>query len=130
MTTATATKHWTDQAACKGFEDVMFPAAADDEQQTRPGKTMCARCPVRETCLDEAMRIEDGTSRSTRHGLAGGLGPAERWKRDRVRVDPPPAPKRGGRTRAECGTRHARLRHRRYGETCHICNPAPTQEGS
>lgn len=75
MTAATRTD-WRDQAACRGVDpDVFFPAAESGTAvyaaHVAVAKTVCARCPVRAECLDEALtRIP--------YGIAGGLTPDER----------------------------------------------------
>ncbi|RAJ70216.1 transcription factor WhiB [Streptomyces sp. Amel2xB2] len=134
MSTAPApVRRWTDLAACRGHDDVMFPHDEDDEARTAPGKALCADCPARPECLDDAMQAENGDGRNKRHGIRGGLTGAERWRRDRVRIDKPTPDRHGGRQRAACGTPEAAARHRRYKEAlCDACKAAAdtAQEGS
>ena len=53
----------------------------DDGEDRQTPKAICLnRCPVRELCLDYAMRREQGKSTSYRWGIFGGLSPAKRTK--------------------------------------------------
>lgn len=69
---------WSERAACRGQDASVFFAPAyfekRDEKLAREAvaKSFCARCPVREECLDEAMRTRDP------HGVWGGLNEMER----------------------------------------------------
>ena len=63
--------HWTERARCAGSPLAWwFPASKHDET---PAFKICARCPVRQECLNDA--IETG---ETMHGIRGGLTPAAR----------------------------------------------------
>ena len=63
--------HWYDQAACKGVSpSVFFPE--DDQADYGLARRLCATCPVREPCLDDAQRAR------INHGMFGGLTPKER----------------------------------------------------
>ena len=78
----TPRRHWRSQAACRNTNpETFFPAAASGyvyERQLSEAKAVCAGCPVRAECLDEALqRIPDG--------IAGGLTPAERRRLTRGR---------------------------------------------
>jgi Transcription factor WhiB/Homeodomain-like domain len=70
---------WRVRAACRSGVDpeTFFPASdsgPDYEAQVAAAKAVCARCPVRAACLDEALaRIP--------YGIAGGLTPEERRTR-------------------------------------------------
>lgn len=72
----TQVRGWRDRAACRGSDaELFFPAAEEGSPaylaQVAVAKAVCASCPVRAECLDEALaRIPDG--------IAGGLTPAER----------------------------------------------------
>jgi len=66
---------WAEHIACRGMSDVMFGVLAD----TRTGGTnwsqaraVCASCPVRQECLDHAIRNDEP------HHMWGGLTPDER----------------------------------------------------
>ena len=65
---------WTARAACRGVgADVFF---TEPGEATRPAKAVCAECPVREECLDYALRNGE------RHGVWGGTSERERrWMR-------------------------------------------------
>jgi hypothetical protein len=71
-------RDWRERAACRGGvdPDLFFPAAesgAARGAQVRAAKAVCARCPVRSECLDEALvRIP--------YGIAGGLTERERQR--------------------------------------------------
>ncbi|MGV9312095.1 WhiB family transcriptional regulator [Streptomyces sp. NPDC003691] len=66
---------WQDQAACRTSPhtdpELFFPAP-DDTDRIAAAKALCARCPVRRTCLDTALENGD------RDGIRGGLTEEER----------------------------------------------------
>lgn len=64
---------WTQQAACAPDDglDLMFPHP-QDEEGIAAAKSICARCPVSERCLTDAL------NRGERFGVWGGLDPDER----------------------------------------------------
>ncbi|GAA2377568.1 WhiB family transcriptional regulator [Streptomyces carpaticus] len=66
---------WQDRAACLGAADedpdLFFPSP-DDDDRADEAKRFCARCPVRDACLDAALVAGD------RHGIRGGLTAEER----------------------------------------------------
>jgi WhiB family redox-sensing transcriptional regulator len=110
-------ERWADHAACKGVDpDLFFPERGED---ARHAKAICARCPVRTFCLEEALvNVE-------KHGVWGGLSERERRKIRKLRavgaVEPAPQPvsqhvleKRAARRRKpapECGTYSGYKRH-------------------
>lgn len=63
-------KHWYDLAACRGVSVAVFFPDADDDYSI--ARQVCATCPVRKPCLDEAQRAR------INHGMFGGLTPNER----------------------------------------------------
>lgn len=68
---------WTENALCAQVDmDGFFP---EKGVPTRPAKAVCARCPVRETCLKYAL------DNNERFGVWGGLSERERRRllRDR-----------------------------------------------
>jgi hypothetical protein len=70
-------REWRTRAACLSADSELFFPTAEagplHEAQVAAAKAVCARCPVRVECLDEALvRIPDG--------IAGGLTPEERRK--------------------------------------------------
>ena len=75
-----AEREWRSRAACRGADgEIFFPTATEGptyEAQVAVAKAICAGCPVRAECLDEALlRIP--------YGIAGGLTPEERRGRGR-----------------------------------------------
>jgi hypothetical protein len=75
---------WRSGAACRDLDpDTFFPQAHSGPEVAR-AKAVCAGCPVRRRCLDEALR-------RIPEGIAGGLTAAERRTRLRTRpqqIDP------------------------------------------
>jgi hypothetical protein len=80
---------WRRLAACRSHDPDLFhpssPAVA------AVAKRVCAECPVRATCLADALAWE---STRNRHGIAGGLTPIERARLAAALV--PPVPEIGG----------------------------------
>ncbi len=73
-------RDWRRQAACRDTDpETFFPVAEAGpayERQVAEAKAVCAGCPVRAECLNEALaRIPEG--------IAGGLTPAERRRLSR-----------------------------------------------
>jgi WhiB family redox-sensing transcriptional regulator len=72
---------WQAKAACRGpnttifFPPPQFERKDDKEARERRAKSICGSCPVREDCLDYALRIREP------HGIWGGLNEAERRER-------------------------------------------------
>jgi WhiB family redox-sensing transcriptional regulator len=69
---------WQFDAACRGEDSSLFFAPnyferreEKDDREAR-AKSICARCPVRSTCLDYALRTRET------HGIWGGLNELER----------------------------------------------------
>jgi WhiB family transcriptional regulator, redox-sensing transcriptional regulator len=61
---------WRYQAACRGADlDLFFPGRSESAE---PARRVCAGCPVREPCLDYALR------HGITHGIWGGLAERER----------------------------------------------------
>lgn len=87
-TTPDTASGWVDDALCAktGPDDhTWFP---DRRGSATAAKALCGACPVTAACLDHAMTIEGGAHRSDRHGVWGGLTPAERWRLARARGRP------------------------------------------
>jgi WhiB family redox-sensing transcriptional regulator len=69
---------WQYRAACRGEDAEMFFAPnyfeRKEEKEVREGqaKAICARCPVRDECLEYALRNREP------HGIWGGLNESER----------------------------------------------------
>ena len=76
---------WRLDAACRGMDtDLFFPARGES---LAPLRAICARCPVREQCLDEHLM---GTC-----GFWGGMSERERRaerRRREIKAERPPAP--------------------------------------
>lgn len=71
---------WQPRAACRGrHASVFFPPShaepRDDRyERERLAKAICHRCPVRQPCLDYALRIREP------HGIWGGMNEVERQR--------------------------------------------------
>jgi WhiB family transcriptional regulator, redox-sensing transcriptional regulator len=79
---------WQDRAACRGANAQLFFGPDDERWEDREvreakAKAICARCPVREQCLSEALM------NSIRHGIWGGLNSEERTRERRRRTARP-----------------------------------------
>jgi WhiB family redox-sensing transcriptional regulator len=68
---------WRSEAACRDKDTKWFYADSRD-QNYRAGRQVCADCPVKKPCLDEAMHDEAAYGSRLRYGLRGGLSPEER----------------------------------------------------
>ena len=79
------TKGWQMRAACRGEDSVLFFAPSYFEKREEKGsreakaKRLCARCAVREPCLEYAMRTREA------HGVWGGMNELERRRLLRAR---------------------------------------------
>lgn len=73
-----ADRDWLARAACKGpLSEAFYPPPQFERKEERVArerraKAVCADCPVREACLDYALRIREP------HGIWGGLTEVER----------------------------------------------------
>jgi WhiB family transcriptional regulator, redox-sensing transcriptional regulator len=69
---------WQHSAACRGEDSTYFFAPSYFERRSEKNareavaKAICARCPVRDECLEYALRTRDN------HGIWGGLNEMER----------------------------------------------------
>ena len=69
---------WQFHAACRGADSTLFFAPNyfekrhEKELREAQAKAFCRRCPVREECLEYALRIRE------EHGIWGGLNEMER----------------------------------------------------
>ena len=69
---------WQSRAACRGpLASVFFPPSTPERTDVRiereqRAKAICARCPVRQACLDFAVSPREA------HGIWGGLTEVER----------------------------------------------------
>lgn len=69
------TDDWRDRAACRDADpELFFPISelGPGARQLTEAKAVCARCPVREQCLDYA--LDNGLD----HGVFGGTTDTER----------------------------------------------------
>lgn len=75
---------WWKLAACRRFDlRTFFPRRYDGPTAQRAKRICADLCPVRDLCLEEALLVERD-AKSRRHGVFGGLLPAERheeWRR-------------------------------------------------
>jgi WhiB family redox-sensing transcriptional regulator len=74
--------NWQVRAAC-GPDDaeLFFPISYVDPAclpKVEEAKSICATCPVRQFCLDDALDEEKRTKAESRNGIRGGLTPEER----------------------------------------------------
>ncbi len=80
-----AREGWEAYAACRGADTSLFFAPNYFERREEKlareakAKAICARCPVREPCLEYALRTRDP------HGIWGGLNELERRRLLRAR---------------------------------------------
>jgi WhiB family transcriptional regulator, redox-sensing transcriptional regulator len=69
---------WQFDAACRGQDSTLFFAPSyferreEKEAREARAKVFCRRCPVREQCLDYALRTRET------HGIWGGMNEMER----------------------------------------------------
>ena len=78
-TYAPDTPDWTG-AACIGHDPEIWYPDPTDTITTREAVDICRGCPVRQACLEQAMREEETSG--GRYGIRGGLTPEERRKLD------------------------------------------------
>ena len=78
-TLATVLDRWWDHAACKGMDIDLFIFEFGERhinRKIKQAKAVCAVCPVRSECLNEALRFS--TTRQDCCGIWGGLTWKER----------------------------------------------------
>lgn len=117
---------WMEDAACRGqvSTEVFFPSRGEAVDVPR---SFCRRCPVREECLDYALRnrvdygIWGGESERSRRRLRRGRMWCAHCRREVARI---------GKTQRFCSdecrkraTPHGALRYR-YGCRCGVCTEA------
>lgn len=83
---------WRDSASCREVgAEFFFAPDPDEETDEDPlysaarARAICARCPVRDQCLDDAMAREGTADRHSRAGVWGGLTPSQRAALARAR---------------------------------------------
>jgi WhiB family redox-sensing transcriptional regulator len=67
---------WMAEAACAGTDTNLFFPGPNDKADQAAAKAVCAGCPVRDPCLDEALHGPQAASDDA--GIFGGTTPAER----------------------------------------------------
>ncbi|HEX9991619.1 MAG TPA: WhiB family transcriptional regulator [Acidimicrobiales bacterium] len=72
---------WWDDAACAGEDTDLFFPTRGDTSALRAAKAICARCPVRERCLEDALAAP-----LDRCGVFGGTTSKERARIRRERT--------------------------------------------
>ncbi|WP_424891174.1 WhiB family transcriptional regulator [Streptomyces sp. XH2] len=133
-------------ALCAAVEPELFFPERGDHKTADLAREICARCPVIEACLADALKAEGGRSHSSRFGIRGGLSPNQRYhlarrmrRASQAAEAALPASEAAGSPPVEiatasrpsgvqeskpapCGTRRGYLRHRREGEDpCEAC---------
>ncbi|PHQ49978.1 hypothetical protein BLA24_20400 [Streptomyces cinnamoneus] len=119
-------------ALCVAVEPELFFPEKGDHKTANLAREICARCPVIEACLADALKMEGGRSHSSRFGIRGGLTPNQRYQLSRRMRQSASASEAASRPvevstvperkPAPCGTRRGYLRHRREGENaCEAC---------
>ncbi|MGX8907359.1 WhiB family transcriptional regulator [Streptomyces netropsis] len=121
-------------ALCKVIEPELFFPERGDHRTAALARELCAKCPVIEVCLADALMDEGAANHRRRFGIRGGATPQERYEmyqrtaRTAQPVAPPvgaPAPARAKREPVRCGTRRGYQKHRRNGESaCDACRHA------
>lgn len=71
------TDDWTRRAACTGTDPDRWHS--DDPHLTDQATAICRHCPVARNCLASALLAEGGAKPNRRYGIAGALGPKERY---------------------------------------------------
>lgn len=116
--------NWLDAAACKDMDsEVFFPGRGMDLQ---PAKQVCKRCPIKELCLEYALRNEE------KFGVWGGTSERERRAMRRERRSPDaavPIPVRGP-TPIQHGTVNGYKAHMKRGivPACDACRAAQAKQ--
>jgi hypothetical protein len=128
---------WRDDAVCatdqyEGHRDLWFPNPGDHEA-TAAAKRVCATCPVRQACLDNALTEEGGRTKTNRFGIRGGKTTSQRYNlyaqarknkhaaEQAQQSKPRQKTKRKSPEPAKCGTRAGYQKHLR--EKTAICGP-------
>lgn len=76
---AAASPDWHLRAACAGTPDDIFYPARYEEEDANWALAICGICPVRQKCLDEAIKVEEDAV-TRRYGIFGGMTPNERYQ--------------------------------------------------
>lgn len=70
---------WREEALCATTDPELFFMDGEGGSSYQTARRLCASCPVREACLDDAMAYE-ASAAGRRYGMYGGLTPKEREK--------------------------------------------------
>jgi WhiB family redox-sensing transcriptional regulator len=70
---------WRKSATCRGMNDDTFFPAPGKTAATNYAKSICAMCPARRACLEDALRAEGGRTKNYRFGVRGGKTPGQRY---------------------------------------------------
>ena len=111
---------WRAYAVCADLPkpDVMFPDPSD-LTGVKEARLVCAACPVKRECLEEALADEGGKTKDSRFGVRAGRTPSQRfaiYQSRRPSSQAETKPRGPGRSKSECGTAAAYDRHCRFGE--------------
>lgn len=80
---------WVESAACAGVDPYIFHPVSGgnlNKHSYAAAKSVCQNCPVREECLEFAMRVERNERLAYRCGVWGGLTPGERRDLEAQRI--------------------------------------------
>jgi WhiB family redox-sensing transcriptional regulator len=85
----TAPAPWQEFALCREVGPALFFPPDDPDEavlySTAEARAICARCPVRIECREDAMQREGDADRGNRAGMWGGLSPGQRAALARAR---------------------------------------------
>lgn len=73
-----APQEWVTEAACLGSDTEVFYEPVEGDYDPEPARAICATCPVRSECADQAIVEEDGVPVELRYGIRGYLTGAQR----------------------------------------------------
>jgi WhiB family redox-sensing transcriptional regulator len=78
-----AVPKWHKRAYCRYYDPELWFADgmgnAPSYRNLDQAKSICADCPVRRECLEDALHQESGRAAEARHGIRAGLTPADRY---------------------------------------------------
>ncbi|WP_438489509.1 WhiB family transcriptional regulator [Streptomyces sp. S186] len=69
---------WRTEALCAQIDPEIFAPDVCNAATVREPKSTCEVCPVKATCLEEALAEEQGLPPQMRGGIRGGTTPRER----------------------------------------------------
>jgi len=73
-------KDWRDDAACLDHPpELWFATRTNGHRDYAWAVRICRHCPVRQPCLEDALRLEASASRNNRFGTRGALSGGARW---------------------------------------------------